>query len=164
MGSKMRERRRALDMTQGELAEKAETTLKSIGRIERGLQNPSTSMIVNIADALNVPVETLITDTPDLVFARSELSGPNPPDIIASIPYANKPHGDISGETIHLPHYRINVSAGGGMLYVKRIERQVDGRVLIISDNKRYDPYYFNPDMGENKVFGRVVWYARTVI
>jgi phage repressor protein C with HTH and peptisase S24 domain len=228
-----------MDITQGELADKASTTYASIGRIERGQQVPGTAMIMNLANALNVPVGALMKDMVDdtAVFVRSDPSGLEiqTPDIYASIPYANRPHGDISGETVHLPHYKINVAAGGGMLvdepvineelpfkmgwlrnrlrtsidnlflvdvwgdsmeptlyegdtvlidkskvhlktgglyvfrddgmlYVKRVEKQVDGRVLIISDNQRYKPYYFDPDVGENKVFGRVVWYARTVI
>lgn len=49
-------------------------------------------------------------------------------------------------------------------MYVKRVERQLGGRILLKSDNSRYESYYFDPDHYGNKVFGRVVWYASTMV
>jgi phage repressor protein C with HTH and peptisase S24 domain len=50
----------------------------------------------------------------------------------------------------------------GGSLLVKRIQRKMDGTVVIKSDNKAYEPEMVRGDMVEQlKVVGRVVWYGR---
>lgn len=49
-----------------------------------------------------------------------------------------------------------------GSLLVKRIQRKMDGTVVIKSDNKAYEPETVRGDMVEQlKVVGRVVWYGR---
>jgi phage repressor protein C with HTH and peptisase S24 domain len=49
-----------------------------------------------------------------------------------------------------------------GSLLVKRIQRKMDGNVVIKSDNKAYEPETVRGDMIEQlKVVGRVVWYGR---
>lgn len=58
----------------------------------------------------------------------------------------------------------IYVFRDNDMLFVKRIVRQINGRIIVKSDNTRYEPYSFDPDAGGSKVFGKVVWYARTII
>jgi len=57
----------------------------------------------------------------------------------------------------------IYVFREGDELFIKRIERQLGGKILIKSDNPRYEPYYFDPVDGEKTVFGKVVWFARTL-
>lgn len=49
-----------------------------------------------------------------------------------------------------------------GSLLVKRIQRKVDGTVVIKSDNKAYEPETVRGDMVDQlHVVGRVVWYGR---
>lgn len=49
-------------------------------------------------------------------------------------------------------------------LYIKRLQRRPDGAILMISDNKKYDPYVItNGDLDKFQVMGRVLlaWNAR---
>jgi phage repressor protein C with HTH and peptisase S24 domain len=49
-------------------------------------------------------------------------------------------------------------------LYIKRLQRRPDGSILMISDNKNYEPYTIkNGDMDNFKVLGRVLlaWNAK---
>jgi phage repressor protein C with HTH and peptisase S24 domain len=49
-------------------------------------------------------------------------------------------------------------------LYIKRLQRRPDGAILMISDNKRYDPYIIkNGERDKFHVLGRVLlaWNAR---
>jgi transcriptional regulator with XRE-family HTH domain len=49
-----------------------------------------------------------------------------------------------------------------GSLLVKRIQRKVDGTIIIKSDNRAYEPETVRGDIVEQlKVVGRVVWYGR---
>lgn len=53
----------------------------------------------------------------------------------------------------------------GDELFVKRIQRRYDGGLIMISDNKRYEPQVIPPEEMQNfRVRGRVVlvWNART--
>jgi DNA-binding XRE family transcriptional regulator len=44
-------------------------------------------------------------------------------------------------------------------LFVKRVQRGLDGSVLVKSDNPLYDPYHINEDAKESlQVLGRVLW------
>ena len=55
------------------------------------------------------------------------------------------------------------VEVAGGRL-VKRIQRKIDGTVVLISDNPSYEPDYLHPvNLGEIKVIGRVVWIGGMV-
>lgn len=49
-------------MTQAQLADAANTTDETIGRIERARSEPSLSRLVAIARALRVSVDQLVTD------------------------------------------------------------------------------------------------------
>lgn len=56
----------------------------------------------------------------------------------------------------------IYVLQHNGDLLVKRIQRKLDGSVVVKSDNPRYDPETLNPEMaGRLVVVGRVVWSGR---
>lgn len=56
----------------------------------------------------------------------------------------------------------IYVLQNWGSLLVKRIQRKMDGSVVIKSDNKDYEPETVRGDMVEQlHVIGRVVWYGR---
>ena len=49
-----------------------------------------------------------------------------------------------------------------GTLLVKRIQRRMDGSVVVKSDNPRYESEALNADqVGALKVVGRVVWAGR---
>jgi transcriptional regulator with XRE-family HTH domain len=58
----VRKRRHELEMTQEELAEKADFHVNYIGGIERAQRNPSLESIVYLAKALNVSPKDLIPD------------------------------------------------------------------------------------------------------
>lgn len=52
----------------------------------------------------------------------------------------------------------------GNELYIKRLQRRPDGSVLMISDNKQYEPYLIKPEeMDRFRVRGRVLmaWNVR---
>ena len=53
-GSVVRERRKALRLTQAELAERAHVERETLGRIERGLREPGLSIIIRLAWALGM--------------------------------------------------------------------------------------------------------------
>lgn len=55
----MKERRRALNLTQGELAEKAGVTRQTIGLIESGEFNPSLNLCRSICRVLGVTLDDL---------------------------------------------------------------------------------------------------------
>lgn len=56
----------------------------------------------------------------------------------------------------------IYVLQHNGDLLVKRIQRKLDGSVVVKSDNPRYDPETLNQEMaGRLVVVGRVVWSGR---
>lgn len=56
----------------------------------------------------------------------------------------------------------IYVLQNWGSLLVKRIQRKMDGTVVIKSDNKAYEPEIVRGDLIEQlHVVGRVVWYGR---
>lgn len=49
-------------------------------------------------------------------------------------------------------------------MVVKRVERHIGGKILIMSDNPRYQPYCYEPEEKDQLIVGRVVWYARTLV
>jgi transcriptional regulator with XRE-family HTH domain len=62
IGNRIRDERLRARLTQWQLAEKAGCNESYIGQIERGVKNPSLEIIVNIANALNITVDFLISD------------------------------------------------------------------------------------------------------
>lgn len=58
-GFRLRAIRKARKLKIGELAEKANTGVKHLGRVERGEKQPSFELIVALAQALNVSPERL---------------------------------------------------------------------------------------------------------
>jgi phage repressor protein C with HTH and peptisase S24 domain len=60
-----------------------------------------------------------------------------------------------------LKHDGIYVFQTNSELFVKRIMRQMDGKILVVSDNKKYESYVL--DVTATNVFGRVVWRAGMV-
>jgi len=61
-GKAIRRRRRELDFSQEELAEKANLHRTYISSIERGSRNPSLENIEKLAKALNISVSALFTN------------------------------------------------------------------------------------------------------
>jgi transcriptional regulator with XRE-family HTH domain len=61
-GKAIRRRRRELDFSQEELAEKADLHRTYISSIERGSRNPSLENIEKLAKALNISVSALFTN------------------------------------------------------------------------------------------------------
>jgi transcriptional regulator with XRE-family HTH domain len=59
LGSRIRTLRKAKGWTQEELGKQADTSYKFLGEIERGVQNPSFSILVKISGALGVPLYEL---------------------------------------------------------------------------------------------------------
>lgn len=60
VGALIAVRRKALGLTQGELAERVNIEQESMSRIETGAITPSLSRLVSLADALDCSVETLL--------------------------------------------------------------------------------------------------------
>ena len=65
LGNNVRALRNALQLTQENLSETANISLKHLGEIERGRGNPTLTTLVALAGALNVPL-------PELVAAKGE--------------------------------------------------------------------------------------------
>lgn len=60
-GERLRELREQKQMSQAQLAHRAQIVPSQVGRIERGQINASICTIVNLAAALEVPVPLLMT-------------------------------------------------------------------------------------------------------
>jgi len=59
LGGRIRALRKAKGWTQEELGKQADTSYKFLGEIERGVQNPSFSILVKISDALGMELHEL---------------------------------------------------------------------------------------------------------
>ena len=66
IGGRIREVRLALQLTQEELAEKADLASKMISLIERSERNPTLNVADSIAQGLAVPLWRLVKDAEDL--------------------------------------------------------------------------------------------------
>ena len=73
-GKAIRRRRRELDFSQEELAERADLHRTYISDIERGERNPSLENIEKLAKALDISVARLFTDYGVEVESESESS------------------------------------------------------------------------------------------
>lgn len=62
IGTRIKEARKKLKITQNELAEKTHLSRSHIGAIECDKYNPSISTLEAIANALNTPIETFVSD------------------------------------------------------------------------------------------------------
>ncbi len=71
VGSRMRMRRRLLDMTQEKLGEAIGLTDQQVGKYERGATRTGGSRLFNFARVLDVPVGFFFDDMSDDVSARS---------------------------------------------------------------------------------------------
>lgn len=64
---------------------------------------------------------------------------------------------DVAVQEIHLD--AVYVFSLNKELFIKRLQRRPDGALVILSDNKKYDPYVISrPDKTDIHVHGRVVW------
>ncbi len=59
IGKRLRELRKAKDLSQEHLAWKADSELSQLSRMERGIVNARLSQILKITEALDVPVKEL---------------------------------------------------------------------------------------------------------
>lgn len=73
-GKAIRRRRRELDLSQEELAERAELHRNYVSGIETGTRNPSLKNIEKLAKALDISVARLFTDYGIEVESESESS------------------------------------------------------------------------------------------
>lgn len=62
LGLKVRNKREAMNLSQEKLAELAQIHRTYISSIERGQQNISLTILIRLADALDVSLEELFTD------------------------------------------------------------------------------------------------------
>ncbi len=60
IGSQIRQRRKSLKITQGQLAELAGVSLNTLSRIESGKANPTIDVIEKIAEILGLKLELKI--------------------------------------------------------------------------------------------------------
>ena len=60
-----------------------------------------------------------------------------------------------------IEHSRLYVLLAGENLLVKRIQQQLDGSLLVISDNSRYAPERIVPkELDALRILGQVIWVA----
>ena len=64
--TRIRELRAIHNMEQGELARQVDVRRETIGRLERGLYNPSLKLAMDIAKVFNTTVEEVFTFTDDV--------------------------------------------------------------------------------------------------
>lgn len=63
LGERIREARRAKQLTQETLAERIDVTPFYVGEIERGVKTPSLDVFVRLLEALDVSADTLLRDS-----------------------------------------------------------------------------------------------------
>lgn len=64
LGERLRDRRKALGMTQQQVADAASLTVGFISQVERGLSTPSLASLYNLAGALQASVDTFVSRAP----------------------------------------------------------------------------------------------------
>lgn len=78
-----------------------------------------------------------------------------------------------SGDSLLIDRERNMVSSGGGIyvinydgeLYVKRVQKLLDGRIAITSDNKNHMSIEISKnDLEQLTIIGQVVWFGRKII
>jgi transcriptional regulator with XRE-family HTH domain len=67
MGKRVRERRQALKITQGQLADKLDVTPQHISLIEQDKASPSLAILPRLAEELGVSVDYLLSGKPSVV-------------------------------------------------------------------------------------------------
>ncbi|MBJ7556544.1 LexA family transcriptional regulator [Marinomonas spartinae] len=111
-----------------------------------------------------------------LAFKESWLrkSGINPANLIAMYARGDSMEPTIySGDSLVIDKTRDTVTSDGGVyvinydgeLFVKRVQKQLDGLVAITSDNKNYQPMTIPLEgLAKLKIIGRVVWSGHPMI
>ena len=111
-----------------------------------------------------------------LAFKESWLrkSGINPANLIAIYARGDSMEPTIfSGDSLVIDKTKDTVTSDGGVyvinydgeLFVKRVQKQLDGLVAITSDNKNYrDMTIPVQDLSKLKIIGRVVWSGHPMI
>ncbi|WP_417537300.1 LexA family transcriptional regulator [Marinomonas sp.] len=111
-----------------------------------------------------------------LAFKESWLrrSGINPANLIAMYARGDSMEPTIfSGDSLVIDKTKNTVTSDGGVyvinydgeLFVKRVQKQLDGLVAITSDNKNYrDMTIPLQDLSKLKIIGRVVWSGHPMI
>ena len=76
IGSRIREQRKRLRMSQEQFAEKTNITSTYLSEIERGKKMPSIATLVNIVNGLEISADILLRDTVDAAkpYVLSELT------------------------------------------------------------------------------------------
>ena len=64
LGSRLKDRRKALGKTQQQVADEASLTVGFISQIERGISTPSLASLFNLAKALETTVDHFVSDSP----------------------------------------------------------------------------------------------------
>ncbi|MBJ7539266.1 LexA family transcriptional regulator [Marinomonas transparens] len=111
-----------------------------------------------------------------LAFKESWLrkSGINPANLIAIYARGDSMEPTIfSGDSLVIDKTKDTVTSDGGVyvinydgeLFVKRVQKQLDGLVAITSDNKNYQPMTIPIEgLTKLKIIGRVVWSGHPMI
>ncbi|WP_191601417.1 LexA family transcriptional regulator [Marinomonas algicola] len=111
-----------------------------------------------------------------LAFKESWLrrSGINPINLIAMYARGDSMEPTIfSGDSLVIDKTRDTVTSDGGVyvinydgeLFVKRVQKQLDGLVAITSDNKNYQPMTIPVEsLSKLQIIGRVVWSGHPMI
>lgn len=99
IGERIKEIRKRKGMTQGELAEKIETTPQNVSQYERGIRNPKYKTLSKIAAALDVPVTDLGVEVTDYLYYPVELfSGLSEKDVGDILKKLDEEFGKVSQE------------------------------------------------------------------
>jgi transcriptional regulator with XRE-family HTH domain len=75
LGRRIQSLRKSKKLTQQKLGERSEINYKYIGEIERGVQNPTVSLLKSIAEGLEVEILDLFLLDYEIVQSRDEIIG-----------------------------------------------------------------------------------------
>ncbi len=78
LGRTIRERRLAMRATLEEIAHRAQLDASNLSRIERDIQTPSAVALQRIAEALGVPIASLLENAAETEVERSPRPAPHP--------------------------------------------------------------------------------------
>lgn len=90
VGSRMKEKRKELELTQKEVAERADISFQYYGQIERGKNSPSLETTSNIAKALETSFNWLVNDRAEIMEHRVNEEVARLKEILKDVPKEEK--------------------------------------------------------------------------
>ncbi|TSB46850.1 helix-turn-helix domain-containing protein [Alkalicoccobacillus porphyridii] len=153
-GRMLRKVRSEKELSLQELSEQADVSKLTLGNIERGEANPSLTVIWKIANALNIPISTLLQESQNVVVSKSHSGSRvySPGEVCVLEPmFADRVYGPLEVHRAFLKA-RSTYSPGKHQKGVVEIVTVMKGEVTISVDNQQtllqtYDSMKFEADV-----------------